>query len=75
MSRDSRNVSFAKKIIPRCRWADIVLPINKKEQLRQILISAKRHAETLKIRIEATILVIPDLDEKTRNFDRPFCCL
>jgi SpoVK/Ycf46/Vps4 family AAA+-type ATPase len=49
MSRKDHIVSFGTKIIPRCSWADLVLPISKKEQLRQLLISAKRHAETLKI--------------------------
>jgi SpoVK/Ycf46/Vps4 family AAA+-type ATPase len=49
MPRNAHNVSFATKIIPRCSWADIVLPIDKKEQLHEIYKYAKRRAETFKV--------------------------
>jgi len=40
------SVSFAKKIVPRHGWNDIVLPIERKEQLREICNYAKNYAKT-----------------------------
>ena len=45
-NKNPLNLSFATKIVPRHGWNDLVLPVDKKEQLREICNYAKNYPKT-----------------------------
>jgi len=44
----NKNASFATKIVPRHSWSDLVLPVDKKEQISKICSYAKNYLKTYK---------------------------